>query len=360
MVKTSSFAASASSPTPEAAGVPLRVPARQRRTLAAAGKPLAESPPACAQQPWEAIKRNRRVALVCFGVSDPTYRFGIGGLPGFLPELQEQVRRYEQLGFDFVAKGDHLGGLSPFALLTAAAASSERMRLRTYVLNVGFWNPALLARDAATLDQLSAGRLELGLGAGTVKSEFDAADIPWRGSRDRIQQMRRTLVGVRQMLGDPEHEPRPVQHPVPMVVGAMSQAGLAVAAECAQVIAFSAVRHKPGHPPGTLAAATAAETDELVAFVRQQRGSRPFESDVLLQRVELGKDPLAAARAFVEREGEGEDPIVLAESPCVLFARTASDAAAEIERRRERWGFTSMTTFVSSSDALAAVARELR
>ena len=277
-----------------------------------------------------------------------------------MPELQEQVGRYEQLGFDFVAKGDHLGGLSPFALLTAAAAVSERLRLRTYVLNVCFWNPALLARDAATLDQLSAGRLELGLGAGTVKSEFDAAEIPWRGLRARIQLMRETLVSVRQMLADPEHEPRPVQHPVPVLVGAMSRDGLVVAAECAEVVAFAAVRHQPGHPPGTLTAATAEETDELVAAVRRESRSRSFESDVLLQRVELGKDPLPAARAFVEREGETEDPMVLAESPCVLFARTASDAAAEIERRRERWGFTSMTTFASSSDALAAVARELR
>jgi probable F420-dependent oxidoreductase len=264
------------------------------------------------------------------------------------------------LGFDFVTKGDHLGGMSPFPLLTAAAAASERLRLRTYVLNTCFWNPILLARDAATLDQLSEGRLELGLGAGTVKSEFDAAGIPWQGSTARIERMRDTLLTVRQVLTDPAYEPRPVQRPIPMLIGAMSRGGLAVAAECAEVIAFGAVRHKPGHPPGTLTAATAEQTDELVAVVRREASTRSFESDVLLQSVELGKDPLAAARVFVEREGETDDPMVLAESPCVLFARTAADAAAEIERRRDRWGFTSMTTFASSSDALAAVARELR
>ena len=78
-----------------------------------------------------------------------------------------------------------------------------------------------------------------------------------------------------------------------------------------------------------------------------------------LQAVELGRDPLAAAKAFIEREGEEEDPHVLAESPCVLFARTAPEAAAEIERRRQRWGFTSFTTFASSARALAEVRREL-
>jgi probable F420-dependent oxidoreductase len=288
------------------------------------------------------------------------YRFGIAGLPGALPELRQAVRRYEDLGFDFVAKGDHIGGLSPFSLLTAAAAVSERLRLRTYVLNASFWNPALAARDAATLDQLSGGRLELGLGAGTVKSEFNAAGIPWRGPDARIEHMRTTLLSIRRMLADPQHEPRPVQQPIPVLIGAMSHHGLAVAAHSADIVAFGAVRHKPGHPPGTLAAATADETDELVAAARQQAGGRPFESDVLLQRVQLGKDPLAAAKFLVEHEGETDDPMILAESPCVLLARSAADAALEIERRRERWGFTSITTFHQSSHALAAVARELR
>lgn len=90
------------------------------------------------------------------------------------------ARRYETLGFYFLATGDQLGGPAPFALLTAAAAVTERVRLRTYVLNVGFWAPALLAREAATLDVLSDGRLELGIGAGTVRDELIAAGVPWR------------------------------------------------------------------------------------------------------------------------------------------------------------------------------------
>ncbi|MGH2886435.1 MAG: LLM class flavin-dependent oxidoreductase [Solirubrobacteraceae bacterium] len=106
--------------------------------------------------------------------------------------------RYEELGFDFVAKGDHVGGLGPFPLLTAAAAVSERLRLRTYVLNTSFWNPTLLARDAATLDRLSGGRLELGLGAETVRREFDAASVPWEAAGVRIQRMSDTLVRLRE------------------------------------------------------------------------------------------------------------------------------------------------------------------
>ena len=125
------------------------------------------------------------------------YRFGVGEALSEPAAFREAIRHYEELGFDFVAKGDHIGGPAPFALLTAAAAVSERLRLRTYVLNASFWNPVLLARAAATLDRLSDGRLELGLGAGTIKSEFDAAGIPWRAPRERIELMKATLLEVR-------------------------------------------------------------------------------------------------------------------------------------------------------------------
>lgn len=296
-------------------------------------------------------------------MSEAGYRFGVspsGRSPaGSVAELKEWVREAEELGFDFIAKGDHLGGPAPFAVLTAVAAASERLRVRTYVLNVAFWNPALLAREAATLDRLSGGRVELGLGAGALRAEFEAAGLRWRPAAERVQHLEQTLQLVRRALADPDHSPPPVQAPVPVLVGAMSRAGLAVAAEHAEIVGFAGVRQAEGKPAGTLRAATAEETDELVEWVRQRASGRNYESDVLLQAVELGRDPLSAAKTFIEREGEEEDPHVLAESPCVLFAVTAAEAAAEIEQRRERWGFTSFTTFGPSMAALAQVRQEL-
>ena len=93
---------------------------------------------------------------------------------------------------------DYLGAPDPFAVLHAAAQLAQRMRLRTYVLNVGFWNPALLPRAAATTDQLSDGRLELGLGAGHMRSEHEDAGVSWPRHRARVDQMERTLMEVRQ------------------------------------------------------------------------------------------------------------------------------------------------------------------
>lgn len=173
--------------------------------------------------------------------------------------------------------------------------------------------------------------------------------------------MRDMVLDIRRRLEDPAETPSsPTRARVPILIGAMSRDGLAVAAQHAQIIAFSGLRHKHGHPPGTLRAVTAEETDELVAAARQSAGARTYESDILLQAVELGRDPLTAAKAWFEHDPDATAPASLAESPCLLFARTAADAAAEIERRRVRWGFTSLTTFAPSSDALAAVMRELR
>jgi hypothetical protein len=93
-----------------------------------------------------------------------------------------------------------------------------------------------------------------------------------------------------------------------------------------------------------------------VALAFTQSG-RPSLSG--LGAVEIGRDPLDAAKALIEREGESEDPYVLAESPCALFTPTTAAAAAEFERRRDRWGFTSFTTFAPSAEALATVRREL-
>ena len=275
------------------------------------------------------------------------YRFGISRLPSSGTSLRQQVQEYERAGFDFVAIGDHVhGGESPFATLAAAAMASERLRLRTYVINTGLWSPAFLAREAATLNQLSDGRLELGLGAGNAKSEFVEVGATWLPSVQRIARMRDMLLDVRHRLEDNDAASA---RRVPILIGAMSLNGLAVAAEHADIIAFSGLRHKTGHPVGALRGATPDETDELVAGVGDLVGERAFESDILLQSVRLGQDPLVAAKAWLE-----EDPDDMA------FARTAADAAAVIEERRERWGFTSMTTFAHSSDALAEVMREFR
>lgn len=89
--------------------------------------------------------------------------------------------------------------------------ATDKLRLRTYVINTTIWNPEFLAREALTLQQLSGGRLELGLGAGNAKSETETVGVAWQGADARVAQMRETLLTVRPRL----EAIRPATRPAP-------------------------------------------------------------------------------------------------------------------------------------------------
>lgn len=266
----------------------------------------------------------------------------------------ETVRRADGLGCDVIAAPDHLGSPDPFSVLAAAGRVTSRMRLRTYVLNVGFWNPALLARAAATTDLLSDGRLELGLGAGSIPSEHEDAGLPWRKHRARVEQMERTLVQTRSRLGAPDHEPRPVQSPVPVVVGAMTSLGLRVAARHADIVAFSGLLQVPGAPAGSFMVASTSQTRERVTEVRQQAAGRDYRSDALLQVIRLGADPSLAAKDLAAEWGAISAEQLL-DTPFVLLARDRSHAADILTQRAQEFGFDSFTTHEPNLEALGEV-----
>src|SRR4051812_20355115 len=91
--------------------------------------------------------------------------------------FQDAARRVEDLGFDVLHVPDHLGAPAPFPALMSAAVVTSTLRLGTFVLNAGFYKPALLARDVAAMRDLTDGRFELGLGTGYVRTEFEAAEL---------------------------------------------------------------------------------------------------------------------------------------------------------------------------------------
>lgn len=269
--------------------------------------------------------------------------------------FQQLVHRADVLGFDVLATPDHLGGLGPFAALTAAGAVSAGLRLRTYVLNAGFWNAALLAREVATLDLLSSGRAELGLGAGHMKSEHEDARIPWLPAAQRMRALEQLLVETRQRLAEETHQPRPVQQPVPLLIGAMSTAGLALAAQHADIVGFSGLRQVPGSAPGTFTVSSPTETGQRVDQVRQQASGRPYRSDVLLQVVAIGSQRVDAAARLAASAPDRLSVEQLLDTPFALFARDADEAAEEVQRRRQVYGFDCFTTHQPYLEALGQV-----
>src|SRR2546429_5826243 len=119
------------------------------------------------------------------------FRFGVNvRTAASQAEWADKARKVEALGYAVLLVPDHLAELlAPLPALAAAAAATTRLRVGTAVLNNDFRHPALLAREAATLDVLSDGRLELGLGAGHIRSEYEQAGLAFDPGATRVQRL---------------------------------------------------------------------------------------------------------------------------------------------------------------------------
>ncbi|WP_028932312.1 LLM class F420-dependent oxidoreductase [Pseudonocardia spinosispora] len=296
--------------------------------------------------------------------------FGIGSKKEFL----QTCRRVEQLGYDTLFAADHLGIPAPFPTLVAAADATERLRVGTLVLNAEFWNPALLAREVATVDLLTEGRLELGLGAGHMKWEFDEAGIEWRpiGTRatrlaELLPELRRHLTADYEQLAGRVTAPRPVQRHgfggtgPPLIIGGTGDRVLRIAAEHADIIGVAGIYQLPGKPPGTFRIGTASEADERVRFARECAGSRAdaVEWHLLVQAVVETDDRETAGRELLERFGATMTLDELLDTPFVLIG-TAEEMASQLRDRRERYGFSYITVHAPYLETFAPVIPLLR
>ncbi|MGI5472578.1 LLM class F420-dependent oxidoreductase [Streptomyces sp. CA-132043] len=290
------------------------------------------------------------------------FRFGVNTLAiASADEWRKKCRQAESIGYDVLLVPDHLGMPAPFPALVAAAEATERPRVGTFVLNTGFWNPALLAREVATTDALTGGRLELGLGTGYVKAEHESAGLPWGGPGQRVGHLARTIEELDRLLADPEHVPHAVQTPrPPLLIGGNGPRMMRLTARHAEIAAFQGGRQAPGKPEGTLELATAEELDATVAGYREAAADRavPAELNMLIQRVVITNDRRATAREFAAYfENLDEDQVL--DAPTLLFG-TVRQLADQLRERRERYGFSYITVLDAALETFAPVVEELR
>ncbi|MFD3588047.1 LLM class F420-dependent oxidoreductase [Streptomyces sp. NPDC058683] len=278
------------------------------------------------------------------------FRFGVNLLtPASAGQWRTKCRRAEELGYDVLLVPDHLGMPAPFPALVAAADATERARLGTFVLNAGFWNPVLLAREVATTAALTGGRLELGLGTGYVQAEHDRAGLPFGSPRERVDHLRRT---VEELLKSDEAR-------VPLLIGGNGDRMLRLTAEHADIAAFAGARLVPGNTEGRLEPVTAAELDERVARYGELATDRgePAERNLLIQIVAITDDPQSALGPLLERRPE----LTLAQAlalPTVLVG-TVEEVAGRVRGLRERYGFSYLTVLEPYMEAFAPVLAEL-
>lgn len=281
-------------------------------------------------------------------------------------------RHAEECGYDTILTTDHTNQPAPFSMLVAAANATNRIRVGTLVINVPLWNPTLLAREVATADILTGGRLEVGLGAGYVKREFDEAGIPWEpfGARagklaDAIGEMER-LFGAEGQQATGQSVVSPVQRHgfggsgPPLLVAGTGDRILRIAAKHADIVAIAGSYQIKDLPPGMTRMGTPEETEERVAFACRCAGDRAddIEWQILIQAV-INTDHRKATAVELEDRFVLETAATMLETPFMLIG-TVDEMARQILRNRERYGFTYYTVHQPNLEAFAPVIERVR
>ncbi|SDX80576.1 probable F420-dependent oxidoreductase, MSMEG_2516 family [Amycolatopsis xylanica] len=266
-----------------------------------------------------------------------------------------KCRRAEELGYRAITVPDHLGERCPAPLpaLAVAAAVTEHLRVGPLVMNVPFYNAALLARDVATTIQLTGDRFDLGLGAGHMKSEFVEAGLPWQRASMRIAILDKTITELNRRLVEDGTTPPP------LLLAGNSDGVLELAAKHADIVGFAGLRQAPGQSPGTFQLDDAEAVDERVAFFRSRAGDREVEYNMLIQKVEITEDRRAAVEAWqdsIPRDILDTDRLL--DAPQLLFG-TVEEITAQLVARRERYGFSYISVFEPEMEKFAPVVRAL-
>jgi len=304
------------------------------------------------------------------------FRFGINvRTAGSAAEWADKARKVERLGYSVLLVPDHLAELlAPFPALAAAAAATTRLRVGTGVLNNDLRHPLLTAREAATLDVLSDGRLELGIGAGHMQSEYAQMGLAFDAGATRVERLAEAVVIVKRLLeGEAvsfagRHyrvtahtlHPRPIQRPrPPLFIGGNAPRLLAVAAREADIVGLTGIAFRRGGAQPDVSDFRVAAVDERVRLLRETAAGRfeQLELNALVQRVIVTDDRHKAAQELTARWPHLTADDLLA-SPYVLLG-TVDQLVDNLRARRDRWGISYVMTHEPFMDALAPVVARL-
>ncbi len=285
-------------------------------------------------------------------------------------EFRETARHAEDLGYSTLFVADHFVDhpLAPVPALATAAAVTTELRIGPLVLGNDYKHPVVLAREAATLDLLSNGRLELGLGAGWMTADYEKAGLPLDRAGVRIARLAESITvlkglfangpftfqGEHYTINELDGHPKPVQRPhPPFIIGGGAPKVLALAAHEAQIIGINAnLRSGEGESSDAANSLAPARTDEKLAAVRNAAGDHfdDLEIQTLVGFVHFTDD--ARSIADVMAGGFGVSPKEALDAPVTLVG-TQCEMVELLEARRERW---QMSYHVIPHEAMAQFA----
>lgn len=303
------------------------------------------------------------------------FRFGIqSARASSREEWTAKARRIEELGYSTLFIPDHFEDqLAPIPALVAAADATKTLRLGTMVLDNDFRHPVVLAKELATLDLISGGRLEIGIGAGWMRSDYEQSGIPFDAPGVRIERLAESLTILKGLFADGpltfsgrhyqiqncNGTPKPVQKPhPPILVGGGARRVLTLAARQADIVGVNFVLAEGVVNPAVAVTGSPAATAEKLAWVREAAGARfdalELNCTVFVSVVTDDRQAMAERVA----PGFGLAPADVLASPHVLIG-TVEQIVDDLQRRREEYGFSYIVFSGDVFEAMAPVVARL-
>ena len=300
------------------------------------------------------------------------FRFGVySAVAPTMSAWRDQARSAEDLGYSTLYVSDHLDSqFGPLVATTVAAEATSTLHVGPFVFNNDFRHPVVLAKEIATLGLAAEGRVEVGLGAGSLRSDYEQSGIEYDELAVRVDRLAESLVVMKRLWSEGEAtfagrhytvrdahcDPRPASPPRVMVGGG-SKRLLTLAAREADTVGINASLNVGDKSADATNQATLDRYDRCLTWVREAAPDRfgSIEFQIVAFATRVVASQRAAARTATMLGFPGDDALEL---PIVLIG-TADELAERLVKRRERWGFSNIVVPAEAMESFAPVVAQL-
>jgi probable F420-dependent oxidoreductase len=304
------------------------------------------------------------------------FRFGVqvSGMPG--ENWADQAHKMEDLGYSTLYMPDHFvdARLAPMPAIAMAAAHTTTLRVSALVFDNDYKHPAVLAKEMATIDELTHGRCDLGIGAGWMITDYDALGIPYDSAGVRIERLDEALQvikgcwaegpfsfeGKHYQIREYDAQPKPKQQPrLPILIGGGAPKILRLAGREADIIGINPNLRKGAVTADAAASASQAETVKKLGWIREGAGERFDDIELQIRYFVCAITDDAMGFATAVAPGFDSTPEEVLGSGAALLG-TIPEMIDELQERRESWGVTNIVVggdnFVDFAPVVAALA----
>jgi probable F420-dependent oxidoreductase len=302
------------------------------------------------------------------------FRFGVQISQGESASAwRDKARKLEDLGYSTLFMPDHFGDeLAPMPAIAMAAAHTTTLRIGALVFDNDYKHPAILAKESATIDVLCDGRLELGIGAGWMKTDYDALGLQYDPPAVRVDRFEEALHVIKQCftgekftyhgehyrITDYASFPKPAQAHLPILIGGGGKRVLSIAAREADIIGVN-----PNLRAGEigLEAATdslAEQTDKKISWIREAAGKRIDDIEIQMRFFicSVTDDRMSLAKAVAPSFGVSPEEALASGAALV---GSESEIIEQLHERRERWGLSYVIVGDENVDEFAPIVAKI-